>query len=97
MTIPAAFLEAWQEMDFDSIHGTAIVIWLGHSVFEQFWFPAPLAQLSAPADAGPPRSLDDIPIGELIQVELEIATDVNYSLLHNDRQLLEKLDSDQAR
>jgi hypothetical protein len=91
MTIPAAFLEAWQEMDFDSIHGTAIVIWLGHSVFEQFWFPAPLAQFSAPADAGPLRSLDDIPIGELIQVELEIATDVNYSLLHNDRQLLEKL------
>ena len=92
MTIPAAFLDAWQEMDFDSIHGTAIVIWLGHSVFEQFWFPAPMAQfLAAPADVGPPRSLEDIPIGDLIQVEFEIASDVNYSLLHNDRQLVEKL------
>jgi hypothetical protein len=30
--IPAAFLDAWSEMDGDRMHGTAIVIWLGRSM-----------------------------------------------------------------
>ena len=29
-----------------------------------------------------------MPIGELLQVELEVDDEVNYSLLHNDRPLL---------
>ena len=34
-TIPNAFIEAWQKMPGDGLHGTAIVIWMGHSVFQE--------------------------------------------------------------
>jgi hypothetical protein len=33
-TIAEAFLEAWGSMDGDRMHGTAIVIWLGRSAFD---------------------------------------------------------------
>jgi hypothetical protein len=33
-SIPDAFLEAWSAMDGDRMHGTGIVIWLGHSMVE---------------------------------------------------------------
>jgi hypothetical protein len=33
--IPAAFLDAWLEMDSDRMHGTAIVIWLGRSMVSE--------------------------------------------------------------
>jgi transglutaminase-like putative cysteine protease len=87
-----AFLAAWHEMDFDSIHGTAIVIWTGSSVFEPFLSPARKSGLPLVSEeALHVRPLDDIPIWQLLQVELEIDPEINYSLLHNDRQLIEKL------
>ena len=33
-SIPDAFLDAWSAMDGDRMHGTGIVIWLGHSIVE---------------------------------------------------------------
>ncbi len=35
LAIPEAFLNAWEEMRSDRLHGTAITIWLGRSVFKQ--------------------------------------------------------------
>jgi hypothetical protein len=34
LSIPDAFLAAWETMPMDSMHGTSIVIWMGRSVFE---------------------------------------------------------------
>jgi hypothetical protein len=34
LSIPEAFLKAWEAMPMDSLHGTSIVIWMGRSVFE---------------------------------------------------------------
>jgi hypothetical protein len=91
-SIPDAFLAAWQRMDFDNVHGTAIVIWVGQSVFGEFWRPPRTrgepTELEEKREA---RSLEDMPIGELLEVDLYIDPEVNYSLLHNDRKLIEKL------
>jgi hypothetical protein len=91
-----ALLKAWQKIkgQGDRLHGTAIVMWMGHSVFPR----------SRQADGQPPAGreegegerrarLGDLSIGKLLQVELEVGEDqeVNYSLLHNDRPLLKKL------
>jgi hypothetical protein len=35
LPIPEAFLQAWDETRSDRLHGTAITIWLGRSVFKQ--------------------------------------------------------------
>jgi hypothetical protein len=94
LPIPEAFLKAWQRMDVDLVHGTAIVIWLGRSVFEEFWWstPAP-APPAAPEESRQARlaRLKELPVGDLLQVEFVVEDEVNYSLLHNDRQLLNKL------
>jgi hypothetical protein len=91
-SIPDAFLEAWKEMDFDNVHGTAIVIWMGWSAFDRFWTTArPIGLPAVPEEELPARDLSKIPIGKLLEVELEIDPEINYSLLHNDRQLIEKL------
>jgi hypothetical protein len=34
LSIPEAFLKAWEDMPMDDMHGTSIVIWMGRSVFE---------------------------------------------------------------
>lgn len=34
LSIPDAFLKAWEAMPLDKVHGTSIVIWMGRSVFE---------------------------------------------------------------
>jgi hypothetical protein len=94
-TIPKAFIEAWQKMSGDGLHGTAIVIWMGHSVFDEL--PAGAAAAAAAAGAAEPDRQTILarqqlmPIGELLQVDLEVDEEVNYSLLHNDRPLLAKL------
>jgi CHAT domain len=91
---PDAFEKAWRKMKGDRLHGTAIVIWMGRSVFD-----VPRAAKATLAIAAPPSEtrgqllarLDLTPIGQLLQVQLEVAPEVNYSLLHNDRPLLGKL------
>jgi hypothetical protein len=92
MLIPEAFVAAWSKMPDEGLHGTAIVIWMGRSVFRvkgsRRRAAATTSAVASPADAA---GLASRPIRELLQVELEIPSEVNYSLLHNDRALLEKL------
>jgi hypothetical protein len=94
LDIHDAFAKAWQAMSSDRLYGTGIVIWMGRSEPEKF-------PKSLRADAGLVTSKDErgarlerlgkMPINELLQVDFDIEDDVNYSLLHNDRQLLSKL------
>lgn len=93
-TISRAFMEAWGKMKSDRLHGTAIVIWMGTSVFDEI----EIAGRAAAAAAAPTETraqirkrLDDAPIRDLLQVQVEVADEVNYSLLHNDRSLLDRL------
>lgn len=93
-TIPQAFMEAWNKMSGHPVHGTSIVIWTGQSVLEKKnqddrtgSQPAPLRESW---DAWLAR-LNTASINRLLEVELEIDREVNYSLLHNDRQLISKL------
>src|SRR4029453_8388678 len=76
------------------LHGTAIVIWMGTSVFDEI----EIAGRAAAAAAAPTETraqirkrLDNAPIRDLLQVQVEVADEVNYSLLHNDRSLLDRL------
>ena len=92
--IPHAFVEAWREMKGEGLHGTAIVMWMGHSVFEGARLQGSIEPL-VPQPAETRRAVLDrlasTPMRELLQVELEVPGEVNYSLLHNDRALLTKL------
>ena len=94
--VPHAFVGAWEKIkgQSDRLHGTAIVMWMGQSVFDPALLKPRTDRQQAPAtetrDAMLAR-LANIPIGQLLQVELDIDETVNYSLLHNDRPLLKKL------
>lgn len=90
-----AFVDAWREMEGSGLHGTAIVMWTGRSVFDpQYQKLARSEGQSAQVTETRPellKRLELTPVGNLLQVELEIDEEVNYSLLHNDRALLRKL------
>jgi hypothetical protein len=101
VAIPAAFQKAWDKMRSDRLHGTAIVIWMGRSIFEQ---PGPKKSARSAAKgketnlAEKEESRADYlariqatAISKLIQVDLDIEDQVNYSLLHNNRELVSKL------
>jgi hypothetical protein len=101
VAIPAAFQKAWDKMRSDRLHGTAIVIWMGRSIFDQ---PGPkkadrsAAKRKEIATAKKEESRADYlarieatAINKLIQVDLDIKDQVNYSLLHNNRELVSKL------
>ena len=92
--IAHAFVEAWRKMKSDRLHGTAIVIWMGMSVFDEYDV-TPRAAAVAPAATETRiqvlQRLAVMPMSELLQVQLEIPDEVNYSLLHNDRSLVERL------
>jgi hypothetical protein len=97
-TVPGALIEAWQKIEGQGgrLHGTAIVMWMGRSVFERSSRAPATARPPAPSTETRQAVLDRlaaVPIGQLLQVELDIDDDeeVNYSLLHNDRPLLKKL------
>jgi hypothetical protein len=95
--IPIAFMAAWHKLrgHGDRLHGTAIAMWMGTSVFDAH------RALGAPE----PESVDTAagtrlermagqavtPISELLSVEIEVPGEINYSLLHNQRPLLGKL------
>jgi hypothetical protein len=92
--IAHAFVEAWRKMKSDRMHGTAIVIWLGVSAFDEYEVES---RTAAPVPAAAETRLQVLqrlaaaPMRELLQVQLEVPTEVNYSLLHNDRSLLDRL------
>ena len=93
--IPGAFGEAWEKVPNDSLHGTAIVIWMGRSVFDIVVDTSRRAKVIAADAAGDGRAIPPAskwrPLREMLQVELDIPDEINYSLLHNDRALLTKL------
>ena len=92
-SIPDAFLKAWEAMPLDKVHGTSIVIWMGRSVFESGSksikqdgveiFPCKEEGVSPKEEEGSQMNP--------IQVDLEVPEEINYSLLHNNRPLLDKL------
>ena len=94
VTIPVAFMTAWEKMPGNGLHGTAIVIWMGSSVFEKVRVQY---ELDEPAEAPPETPLDrrtrlkEMPIRSLLDVDVHVDDEVNYSLLHNDRPLLNTL------
>ena len=95
-SVPHAFVEAWKHLQGhgDRLHGTAIAMWMGTSVFEFQKLDsaaAPPVEVAAPARADLLKRHADTPINELLSVEIEAPSEVNYSLLHNQRPLLGKL------
>ena len=90
----------------DRLHGTAIVIWMGQSVFEQPHTSRSPKNIRPKATVKTKKleiekqrerrlahleQLRNTPIDKLIQVDLDVGAEVNYSLLHNNRQLASKL------
>jgi hypothetical protein len=99
LTITQAFVAAWQALSSDNLYGTGIVIWMGRRQIEEFRSSfaslAPSAPTAPPAPTaesdGDPKEILAIPIERVLQVDCSIPPEVNYSLLHNDRPLLDKL------
>ena len=92
--ISHAFVEAWRKMKSDRMHGTAIVIWMGVSAFDEYEVQSRAAvPVVAPTETRLQvlQRLAATPMRELLQVQLEVPVEVNYSLLHNDRSLLDRL------
>lgn len=92
--ISHAFVEAWHKMSGVSLHGTAIVIWTGTSVFAEYEEEPVDPGAVAPQPESRQdvlRRLADTPMEKLLQVQLEVPAEVNYSLLHNDRPLVSRL------
>jgi hypothetical protein len=95
-SIPEAFMEAWGHMQGfgDKLHGTAIAMWMGRSVFD-------VHKSGTPVDTPPEHEEENraerlkrqllVPVSKLLSVEIEVPGEVNYSLLHNQRPLLGKL------
>ena len=92
--ITGAFAQAWAKMDDPRLQGTGIVIWLGRSVVYEYEPPKTDATsvVEAPrARKTKQERLASAPLRELLEVQLEVPDEVNYSLLHNDRPLLDRL------
>jgi hypothetical protein len=103
LTIVAAFQNAWEKLQSDRLHGTSVVIWLGRSIYDQPGLQKNAYSASAArrgqtttkkkeeGRAAYLNRAEAIAIDELIQVDLDVEPQVNYSLLHNNRNLLSKL------
>ena len=92
--ISRAFVGAWTKMKSERMHGTAIVIWMGVSVFDEYKVTGEtVAAPAAPTETRLQRlaRLGGTPMAGLLQVQIDVPDEVNYSLLHNDRSLLERL------
>lgn len=94
-TIAHAFMAAWHKMSDQRLHGTAIVIWMGRSVFDRYREePRAMKSAAAANDSGQEEALERIastPVHKLLHVDFDVPDEVNYSLLHNDRPLLTTL------
>ena len=99
--LPRAFGQTWALLRERSHHlfGTAIVLWLAKSAFtgerrsamrdEDDDAIAPQEDRLPTEDERNATRLE--PIGSVLQVDLEVPSEVNYSLLHNARRFLDKL------
>jgi hypothetical protein len=97
--IPQAFGNTWRALrkQRQSLYGTGIAVWLSRSAFDMRG-PA-LRPLSVMMDE-PINLLPTIPerdaarqrpMSEVLRVDLDVPERVNYSLLHNNRRLLDTL------
>jgi hypothetical protein len=91
----------------DRLHGTSIVIWMGRSIFDQPHTSSSSKNVRSKTATVRTKKLEiekqrerrlahlerlrRTAIDKLILVDLGIGAEVNYSLLHNSRQLLSKL------
>lgn len=90
-TISHAVIEAWRSMVDPRLHGTAIVVWMGTSVFDYYEIGDQQPDPKPRTPERQPVRLDNVPVRELLQVQVDVPSSVNYSLLHNDRPLLNRL------
>lgn len=92
-TISRAFMAAWHTMSGNRLHGTAIVIWMGRSVFDDYDEQArPLTSSQAEGTrAALLQRIAEMSIDKVLHVDFEVPEEVNYSLLHNERPLVSTL------
>jgi hypothetical protein len=90
-TLSHAIIQAWRSMQDPRLHGTAIVAWMGTSVFEYFKISNAVPPRKSVKPPRQPSKLDHKSMRELLQVQVDVPSSANYSLLHNDRPLLTRL------
>ena len=100
-SLPRAFGLTWNVLKRQGkdLFGTGIVLWLSRSVFETSRHSAFIPSEEGPEDAlesrlPNPKELAQtraLPINHVLQVDLEVPKEINYSLLHNSRRFLESL------
>ena len=97
-SITLCFQHAWEDMKDEGLHGTSIVIWMGNSVFEEVPRLPPknkrqnrTAATHAESRESKLERFSELPINALLQVDFDVDEEVNYSLLHNNRELVSKL------
>lgn len=98
--IPAAFGSTWRRLRKQrySLYGTGIAVWLSRSAFDAgrrsaFERPSEMIEepdVVLPTDAQ--RAAARLrPMSEVLRVDLDVPREINYSLLHNNRRLLDTL------
>ena len=99
--LPRAFGQTWTLLRErgQRLFGTAIVLWLAKSAFSG----ERLSAMREEDEEGSPPQEEQLPtedqrkatrlepIGSVLQVDLSVPSEVNYSLLHNARRFLDKL------
>ncbi len=98
--LPRAFAHAWTTLRErgNLLFGTGVVLWVGRSAFEPDVTAAFRAVEEEPVEPTLPilptaverAAARNLPIDQVLQVELKAPDSVNYSLLHNTRPFLEK-------
>ena len=100
--IPSAFGRTWYELRKQgaNLFGTGIVLWLAQSAFDstrQQVFTRAIDE--DPYERDEPRlptpeerkAASELPMSEVLQVDLQLRNEINYSLLHNSRPLVDAL------
>ena len=95
--IPYAFGNTWRMLrkQRHSLYGTGIAVWLSRSAFDRT-ISAVRTQVDIPEEevaeiptAAQKELTRQRPMSEVLRVDLEVPREVNYSLLHNNRRLLD--------
>jgi hypothetical protein len=97
--IPLAFGNTWRKLrkQRHTLYGTGIAVWLSRSAFDkrQSAFRPTTDIAETPVIELPSQQQRDAarrrPMSEVLRVDLEVPEEVNYSLLHNNRRLLDAL------
>lgn len=95
--VPFAFDRAWSRVmeGGHDLHGTGIVLWTASSMFPHVAREIEKRHEERERQPSAPRrkaiSIHTDPVSQLLSVDLEVPETLNYSLLHNERPLLNKL------